>query len=114
MKSSSVWAYPTLWPETNCITALKTQASGMEPITSGYAALQETVKQKSEIFVNNISTSPEEKRLFTNRLINALMNPLTEDERTEMSEEIIRSFNWNKIAKKWSYAIKNKIDNKKI
>lgn len=40
---ASIWAYPTAFCETFCITALETQAAGVIPVASQLAALQETV-----------------------------------------------------------------------
>jgi glycosyltransferase involved in cell wall biosynthesis len=41
---SKVWAYPTLFTETNCVTAMEAQAGGCVPVCSNIAALPETVK----------------------------------------------------------------------
>jgi glycosyltransferase involved in cell wall biosynthesis len=41
---SSLWLYPTEFPEIHCITALEMQAAGVYPITTGFAALSETQK----------------------------------------------------------------------
>lgn len=36
MANTEFWLYPTSWPETSCITAMKCQAMGCIPITSRY------------------------------------------------------------------------------
>jgi glycosyltransferase involved in cell wall biosynthesis len=40
---AGVWVYPTETPETSCITAMKALAMGCLPVTSGFAALGETL-----------------------------------------------------------------------
>ncbi len=40
---AGVWVYPTETRETSCITAMKALAMGCLPVTSGYAALDETL-----------------------------------------------------------------------
>src|SRR5665213_954634 len=42
--SSGVWAYPCPFPEIYCITAIKAQAGGAVPVSSNFAALDETVQ----------------------------------------------------------------------
>jgi glycosyltransferase involved in cell wall biosynthesis len=42
--SSGVWAYPTWWLETSCITAMQAQAAGLRIVTSAIAGLNETVQ----------------------------------------------------------------------
>jgi hypothetical protein len=44
MFSSGIWAYPCPFPEIYCITAIKAQASGAVPVSSNFAALDETVQ----------------------------------------------------------------------
>lgn len=43
MAKCSVWTYPTSFMETFCITAIEMQMSGVIPVTSALAALNETV-----------------------------------------------------------------------
>lgn len=41
---SGVWLYPNIFPEISCITAMRAQAAGAVPVTTNFAALDETVQ----------------------------------------------------------------------
>jgi tetratricopeptide (TPR) repeat protein len=105
MASCGVWAYPTSFPEINCITAIKMQAAGVQPITTGYAALQETVLKKEES-VELIHTKPDEIQKFTDRLIYALQHPLDDATRTDVAKIVKHKYAWSQIAKQWDAALK--------
>jgi len=46
---SGVWAYPTWFHETSCITAMEAQAAGLNVVTSALAALNETVGEHGKL-----------------------------------------------------------------
>jgi len=50
---SGVWAYPTWWTETSCITAMEAQAAGCRIVTSPIAALNETVGDRGVLVPGN-------------------------------------------------------------
>jgi tetratricopeptide (TPR) repeat protein len=45
--SAGVWAYPTWWLETSCISAMQAQAAGLYMVTSPVAALNETAGERA-------------------------------------------------------------------
>lgn len=102
---SGVWAYPTAFPEINCITALKTQAAGATPITSGYAALQETVMDEEKDLNESIYSDKAAQDEFIARVVNALQNPETEEVRRKRAKKVLEKYNWGTIAKQWIEAI---------
>lgn len=111
MMSCSVWAYPTSFPEICCITAIKTQAAGVEPITSGYAALQETVV-KHESNIQDIHNKPAALKRFTNRLIKALQNPISDEDRAKVAKLVLEKYTWDRIAKEWDRRLKRGLQTK--
>jgi glycosyltransferase involved in cell wall biosynthesis len=105
MQEIQVLAYPTSFPEIDCITVKKAQAAGIDVITSGYAALQESVWSKDEPDIENIHDKPEAMQQFTTRVIDALLKPMGTAARTRIAEETKRRYDWALIAKQWSEAM---------
>lgn len=104
MKKCSIWAYPTHFGEINCITGIKSQALGLEPVVVNYAALKETVQygRKVEGDVYDLETKNE----FCKQLIDALKNPMSEEERKKMMDWANEKYSWLKIAQQWDKEFK--------
>lgn len=104
MQTTQVLAYPTSFPEIDCITVKKAQAAKMDVVTSGYAALQESVL-KDEPEVEAIHEKPEELEKFTQRVIDALLKPVSADELEATKQKIIEKYDWSVVAKAWDKAL---------
>ena len=106
-KKSGIWAYPTHFGEINCISAIKAQAYGCEPVVVNYAALRETVqfgrKVEGDIY------DKETKDAFKVQLIEALKNPMPEEKRKEMMKWANEKYAWSVIAKSWSEEFKKEV-----
>lgn len=105
-QSSSVWAYPTAFPEINCITAIKAGKAGCIPVTTGYAALQETVLEEQKDWGEAMDDDDNSEVVadFKKRLIAALKEGRTWVERNNKSLEY-NKFSWENIAKDWDSAL---------
>lgn len=102
MYKSDFWAYPTSFMETFCITAIENQASGVIPVTSNLAALQETIALKDLL----IEGWPQNLD-YQNRWLNLLFSLLEmEDEERMKIREIGRNyalqFTWEAAYGKWN------------
>jgi len=102
-QKSGIWAYPTYFGEINCISGLKAQAYGCEPVVVNYAALRETVQfgRKVEGDIYDEETQAE----FLKQLIDALKNPMSEEKRAEMMKWA-EQWKWENIAKSWTEEFK--------
>lgn len=100
LTSSSVWAYPTHFGEINCISAIKAQAYGCEPVVVNYAALRETVKYGRAI--EGDIYDEETQEAFKKELIDALNNPMSEEKRKEMMKWAWDTYKWSEIAQQWT------------
>lgn len=82
--SSGIWAYPTTFPEINCIVASEAQYAGCHPISTGIAALAETQLHGDKVSIEEF--------------------PKTLAKRLRILPEIRtidKSIGWNTIAKEW-------------
>lgn len=98
-KKSTVWAYPTMFPEISCITAMEVQAAGCVPVCTDYAALSETVQWGQKI--PSPISRPKNKENFLEDLL-IMMNP-TDDkyQENEMKKWAKETFNWDSITEQW-------------
>ena len=98
-KKSGIFSYSTHFGEINCISAIKAQAYGCEPVVINYAALKETVqfgrKIEGDIY------DQETKEAYKKELIDALKNPMPEEKRQEMMKWAREKYAWSKIAQSW-------------
>lgn len=104
-QNAGIWAYPTHFGEISCITGMRAQALGATPVVVNYAALEETVQYGHK--VQGDIYEPEVKEEFKSKLIEALKNPMTNDQREEMMEWAKKQFSWSKVAKQWSEEFKS-------
>jgi glycosyltransferase involved in cell wall biosynthesis len=96
----NIWAYPTHFGETNCITALDSQKLGCVPVTIAYAGLLDTVY--SGVLIDGDIYEKETREKFVQELI-ALWN---DKERLNAEKqkgiEGASKFAWSNIATKWT------------
>jgi glycosyltransferase involved in cell wall biosynthesis len=101
MKRTKVWAYPTTFAEISCITAMKAQAAGMIPVTTGCYALAETIlDNKYTVKTDEIDTDEAKREEFIQTVIKALKSSDTPD-----PKPAIEKFNWTVVAKQWDEAL---------
>ena len=98
-EKSGIWAYPTHFGEINCISGIKAQAYGCEPVVVNYAALKETVQYGRKVEGDIYDEETQEE--FKKQLILALQNPLSDAKRLEMQKWAVDTYKWEKIAKDW-------------
>lgn len=86
------------------MTALKAQAAKCQVVTSGYAALQETVV-KDEEEIKAIHEKPEELDKFVDRIVEAIKTPRDEKALEKIAEQVKSENDWSVVAKKWNEAL---------
>jgi tetratricopeptide (TPR) repeat protein len=96
---SGIWAYPSFFPEVNCITAQKAQAGGAWPVTSNFAALNDVVLYGEKIDMGKFEAEDIER--YKEALIHRLKNPPTDKQRAEMMKAARETFDWAKTAEGW-------------
>lgn len=101
--SSGIWAYPTSFYETSCITAMEAQAAGLDIITTPIGALPETIGNNGT-FVNGDSNSRKYQNEFKEKLFQAILKP-NQKEKLLIKKYAKDNFDWQHVANKWSTII---------
>lgn len=94
-----IWAYPTHFGETNCITALDCQSSGCVPCVINYAGLQSTVK--SGIAINGDIYDEETYQAYLTALLDLMGDEKKWKEEQAKGIEFAKRFTWDQIADQW-------------
>ncbi len=104
MATSSVWFYPSDWPETSCITTMEMQALGVYPVLNKFWAAGENTFHGTlidgEVPQKNIMT----KCILFKELNNILSVDLSkemEEMRDKLSEDSLDSFDWKNICEQY-------------
>jgi 2-polyprenyl-3-methyl-5-hydroxy-6-metoxy-1,4-benzoquinol methylase/glycosyltransferase involved in cell wall biosynthesis len=114
--ASKVWAYPSFvtwadewFPEISCISAMEAQAGGCIPVTSGYAALKETVvcgltvepAPLADLGVAEKATDATWQKRFTEAVVRALKSAPLLRECREKGREYALDLGWEGVADEW-------------
>jgi predicted O-linked N-acetylglucosamine transferase (SPINDLY family)/glycosyltransferase involved in cell wall biosynthesis len=112
---ANIFAYPSEFPEIDCISLSKAMAAGAIPVTTDFAAMGEKSKHGG-VFIHskksNVDwvqpyqfhfemTDPQQKSEFVREAVKLLLNPPSESAREPMREWARSTFDWNKIAGSW-------------
>src|SRR6266571_5274549 len=110
---AAIFAYPTEFPEIDCISARKAQACGCVPVTSDFGALAESVQFgiKVPCVKRNIGKpdgrfhlgmeNVEAQRLWVDVTVDLLTNPAKRSEIAIQGASWARQFGWPQIAARW-------------
>lgn len=103
-----VWAYPTWFSETSCISAMEAQAAGCVPVTTALAALTETVK--NGYLIQGNPTDAVYADIFVARVSSCLLG---EEETSRRARKVaLATFSWDDVAAAWEEKFKNLISEK--
>ena len=96
---SGVWAHPTWFSESSCISAMEAQAAGCRIVTSSIAALNETVSNRG-ILIDGDWTSRE----YQNKFIDAVVTAMTIEDNSDriiLQDYAKEHFCLDKLANDW-------------
>lgn len=110
-KRARIFAYPTEFAEIDCISARKAQAAGAVPVTTDFAALNETVQYGVKVH----STKTKDNWALPYQFDYGLANPTAEQKWVDAVVELLTSpvtpwnpmrewteqFDWEHIAERW-------------
>jgi glycosyltransferase involved in cell wall biosynthesis len=106
---TSFWLYPTYFPEISCITAMEMQAAGVIPMTSGYAALEETQGRVGLKLPGDVYDPEWQEKYLTRVISHAKYGPELKEHFQKSRDFLIeelrkqsKEFNWDNVAVKWN------------
>jgi glycosyltransferase involved in cell wall biosynthesis len=97
----SVWAYPTAFCETFCITALEMQSSGVIPISTQLAGLNETVAAKELLLPGHAGNTDYRKRFMESVQMVFEANEHALDYWRNAGHEHVKQFSWDRVFEDW-------------
>jgi glycosyltransferase involved in cell wall biosynthesis len=113
LASSHIFAYPCIWRETSCISALEAMSAGCLVITPEYAALPETIGSFGYSYPW-VEHHVEHSRIFTKMLTRAIHNLNTESQRLSMQKQYVDIFyNWELRKQEWEAYLLSIVSGKK-
>lgn len=99
---SKVWAYPTEFTETFCITAVKANLAGCKVVTTDVAALKETAGPQATIIETDSMYSDQyAQKMFVDAVVKALEGGEDSIEQRKWAQR----FDWKNVAKQWEEVI---------
>jgi glycosyltransferase involved in cell wall biosynthesis len=111
-QTCGIWAYPTEFPEINCITALECQLDGVVPVTMNHYALKETVGSGVKIDGDIHLMEIQEK--YKESLIDLMGDTKKWKEESEKGKEFAKNYDWSNIASKWIEEFNSPIKTPKV
>lgn len=110
---AKVWAYPTWFSETSCISAMEAQAAGCVPVTSAIAALEETVKYG--FLLKSLDSSPEYGEEFVQTVVDLLTSETKREEYANAGRQwAMGSLDWEHVAREWEEIFLRKVTAKRL
>ncbi len=116
-QKSAVWAYPTHFQETMCLSALEASAAGCAVVTSDLAALHTTVGRYGTLLQGH-PESEEYDRRFIGEVVRLLTDDVYWKSRCALSEENVynqtnkfgtRLWDWEAIAQEWNEYLREEL-----
>lgn len=103
---SGVWAYPTWFSETSCLSAMEAQAAGLRIVTSPVAALTETVGDRGKM-IEGDWLSKEYQNQWANEVAAAMLADDSDGVRTRNREYAFQNFGIDSLIVDWDKMIHN-------
>lgn len=96
LRKAHIYAYPSIWPETSCISAIEALSAGLDVVTSSLGALPETLSGFAYMY-QYVHDKEEHAQLFKDALSHAITNywsPESEKRRRTQQMYVGQEFNW--------------------
>ena len=103
LKKTHIFAYPSVWPETSCISAIESMAAGCEVITTNLGALYETCATFGTLVGFDKNFDNLEKK-YRKTLLSSIKNFWSEQNQKKLKlqhETINTTYSWNVRSTEW-------------
>ena len=103
LKNMHIYSFPSIWPETSCISAIEAMAAGCEIVTSNLGALYETCAPFAT-FVGFDSNFENFEKKYQKALENSVKNFWSKENQKKIrfQQEVINlTYSWNVRSKEW-------------
>ena len=103
LKNMHIYSFPSIWPETSCISAIEAMAAGCEIVTSNLGALYETCAPFAT-FVGFDSNFDNFEKKYQKVLENSIKNFWSKENQKKIrfQQEVINlTYSWNVRSKEW-------------
>ena len=103
LKNMHIYSFPSIWPETSCISAIEAMAAGCEIVTSNLGALYETCAPFAT-FVGFDSDFDNFEKKYQKALENSVKNFWSKENQKKIrfQQEVINlTYSWNVRSKEW-------------
>ena len=108
---STIWAYPSWFQETYCITALESMVSKCVPVTSDFWGLTDTVKDGGILLPMNDDPNTVFKPEYQDKWIQECIKLLKYDnylkEWQDKGLARVKRFTWEAVARQWDHYFKS-------
>jgi glycosyltransferase involved in cell wall biosynthesis len=105
---SKIWAYPTRFWETFCISALEMMAGGVTIVTSNLAGLKTTVGQNG-VLIDGDAYTKEYRVQFVDEVVELFENEEKWKRYSDRGKEYVKSFDWRNVAREWDNFFKGDV-----
>ena len=103
LKNMHIYSFPSIWPETSCISAIEAMAAGCEIVTSNLGALYETCAPFAT-FVGFDSNFDNFEKKYQKALENSIKNFWSKEnqKKIQLQQEVINlTYSWTARSKEW-------------
>ena len=103
LKSMHIYAFPSVWPETSCISAIEAMAAGCEIVSSNLGALYETCAPFGTFVTFDRNFENFEKK-YQKVLEKSIKNFWSEEnqKKIKLQQEVINlTYSWSTRSKEW-------------
>ena len=103
LKKMHIFAHPSIWPETSCISAIESMAAGCETVTTNLGALYETCSPFGT-FVNFDRNLVNLEKRYSKALLNSIKNYWSDENQNKLKlqrETINATYSWDVRSVEW-------------